>query len=759
MEKKSFNLRFGDRYRDIHMDDYIEAFSSGIYVFVKEADLIEVKSEMEYNYHGRKHICIKKNKEKKSRIIEADLIPSKSKGKQQQESYRVAVCDFNRAFSYEFHIKDICDNDEKRLKVAEFFYEQWEGKNELCKNHDLIYTCKSCQSHIKDLKNAIPWEDYSGLYFEKLFVWILLNKKEWMRPKIYFRSWIRFLIVNACSSIERLLANKILDYNEFSGIENTLMSTVETYASPICDIIIGGLSTELEPSYERLGITPDKQNKDRINQSLKVWFDEVSKEKDPNVSKENDSLEEFLQRMILGAKTFHPQLNGLVYSLLLDIWRGEYGEGSIPSKWLDWSVWVKEIESWKASPETISKPLEPNVKPVCKGNVLCCSTPVPYQLSVPGNEANSKNKSVSFYPALLWHTQHCPNCNNLMSGGVLKPSIWLQGARIETRTKPCQKSRIKLDSWTCGKCNNPECKCANCVTVNGKGCKKCSVCKACACAIDNCNCDVKVKCACKKCEMSFFSSTSKADSHIFILTKGKQNISCPLGEAHTTDGPKGGRGITTSKVFIDVNNFSDCMDGILATTSTYEDLCKLLKKCGFNKDQFEPLVQIKLKAYSEILIDNKYRLPKSNTSLNNLFKNLEKAIEEPSVASTKDLFYHYKALSNVISTFGTVLADLYKDLCQLIGNYDLNNGEIDLPLQIKVKTYSQILTDNKGRLTKSEPDLCILFKNLEKAIKQRSVASTQDLFNHYKALNKVISTFEWVFKDLEIGSIPIFHKR
>ena len=735
----------------LERDNYLEAFSSGMYVFVKEAYEIKVKSEMEYYYEGRKHIYIRKNKEIKSRIIEADLIPSKSKGKQQQESYRVAVCDFNRAFSFQFRKDNIYNDVDKQLCVAKFFYEQWEGKNELCKNkaHENIDTCKSCQSHIKDLKNAIPWEDYSGLYFEKLFVWILLNKKEWMRPKIYFRSWIRFLIVNACSSIERLLANKILGYNEFSGIENTLMSTVERYVSPICDIMIGGLSTELEPSYERLGITPEKQNQLRIDQNLQVWFDEVSKP--------NESLEEFLQKTILGAETFHPQLNGLVYSLLLDIWRGEE-EVNDKKRCENWQEWVDKIELWKARPETISKPLEPNVKPVCKGNVLCCSTPAPY----PGNEANSKNKSLSFYPALLWHTQHCFNCNKTMSGGVLKPSIWLQGERIQTITKPCQKSRIKLDSWKCGLCDSDECKCTNCVTVNGKGCIKCWVCKACACTSDNCNCEVKVKCACttyKKCEMSFFSSRSKADSHIYILTKGKQIISCPLGGAHTIDGPKYGRGITTSKVFIDVNNFSDCMDGILPTTSTYEDLCKLLVKCGFKKDQFEPLVQIKVKAYSQILIDNKDRLPKSNTSLNNLFKNLEKAIEEPSVASTKDLFYHYKALSNVISTFGTVLADLYKDLCQLIKNYGLNNGEIDQPLQIKVITYSQILTDNKARLTKSDSSLGVLFENLEKAIKQRSVASTQALFNHYKALSNVILTFEWVSKDIiEIGSIPIFHK-
>lgn len=537
----------------------IEAFKLGIYIFDNDVKATVIK--------------------------EAELISSNGKG--QQGPYSLKLRDLGTDFKNEFDNHPAMTDDAKQLVVAGFLYEIWQGELDLCKfcdpRHKDPYTC-TCVTNIDQLKNAIKWDDVDpGLFMEKLFVWILLNKKEWKRPKNYLVSWIRFLIVKPCLSIERLLANKIMSPNVFDQLKKNMTSTVERYASPTCDILIGGLSTELEPSYDRLGIEPKKQIDLRKNQNLEVWLKTVDQK----------PLLNFLQKTILGEGTRLPQLNGLVYGLLMDIWRGEE-EDPNTGRCENWQKWVEAIELWRLIPST-SKPQEPNVKPIYKGNVLCCSSPTPYFTTQNGNETASDNKNLNFHPPLIWPTQHCPSCNAVQSGGDLRHCIWLQGERFQTITKTCEK-KVKTNK-VCSICNIQKCSCKKCLPKKPKKCKQCKICTKCDCT--DCNCTEGAKCDCIKCKKIFFSSKKNAISHIYMLTNTVTKISCfldPLSH-HITGGAGAGTG-KTSEVFIDVtssfksnssNTVDKYFDNIIKGKNTINNLKTiLLDKCCFNWDEIEP---------------------------------------------------------------------------------------------------------------------------------------------------------------------------
>ena len=541
----------------------IEAFKLGIYIFDNTFD----------------------NDVNATFINEAELIPSN--GKDQQGSYSLTLRNLGTDFKNEFDNHPAMTDDAKQLEAAKFLYEIWQGELDLCKfcdpRHKGSYTC-TCQTNIDQLKNAIKWDDAaSGLFMEKLFVWILLNKKAWKLPKLYLVSWIRFLIVKPCLSIERLLANKIMDSSEFSDIQGKIPYTVEFYASPICDILIGGLSTKLDPSYDRLGIEQKTQTDRRINQNLEVWLN----------SDNQKQLLNFLQKTILGEGTPLPQLNGLVYGLLMDIWRGEE-EDPNTGRCENWQNWVEAIEFWRLNPST-PKPQEPNVKPIYKGNVLCCSSSILYSTTQNGKETASDNKSLNFYPPLIWPTQHCSYCNDVQSGGVLRPSIWLQGERFQTITKTCEK-KVKTNK-VCSECKALECSCEKCLPKKSKKCKQCKICTKCDCT--DCNCTEGAKCDCNKCKRIFFSSKRNANSHIYMLTNTITKISCPLDPSspHITGGAGPGTG-KTSEVFIDVTNsfksnssntVSNYLDNIIKGNNTISDLKTILvDNCDFNWDEIEP---------------------------------------------------------------------------------------------------------------------------------------------------------------------------
>lgn len=549
------------------------------------------------------------------------------------------------------------DTDKIKLEFVKFLYEQWNGAKDLCDHHkgDKSAPCK-CDKNIEKLKNCITDydDDNPGLYLEKVFVWILLNKKEWEIPKIYFVNWIRFIIRPACTSIKRMLTNKMLNVNEMNDIKSNIINITDIYDIIICNILISGLSTELVPSHARLSISDNKQIDIRNSQNLNTWLDNT-----------DQPLAEFLNLSILGDKNGVFLLNNLVYGLLLDLWR----EG-VNIK--NWDTWISKTYNWMIDGRKGTKPLEPVGRPVHRGEILCCSTPETY----PGNDNTIQ---VSFYTRLTWPTQSCSHCGKDQCGGVLKDSIWFEGDQLKTITKTCVKVsnkkcfKCKLNTCTCTCCVPKECKkCMKYTSVTAVGnsnitnpikpnndcgcriCKKCKKCKKCEC-IDCTGCIDGTKCDC--CEAIYFCSVirgmNKDLSQISILTDGKETISCKINSSlqlslvlcpeclkkppckikhfHYPFAVGAGKG---RKVFIDVVEFTDYLRKLLLHTDIIN--LQLIKDLAFDSIETMLVVRKIIKELS-VFFNDLYG------PINPIFKTIILIIDNPTI-SLDQLISDFKAL-------------------------------------------------------------------------------------------------------------------
>ena len=526
--------------------------------------------------------------------------------------------------------------DEKKNEYVKFLYELWKGGQILCDHHKGTESasCK-CAKNIEELKNCITDydDDNPGLYMEKVFVWILLNKKEWLLPKFYFSTWILFTIRPACRSIKIMLTNKKLNVNEMNDIGNNT-SADQIYAMIICDILISGLVTELKPSHDRLGITDFKQVESRSSQNLNKWFVNTT-------TGTTQPLVKFLNKSILGEESGVPLLNNLVYGLLLDLWRKDIN-------WDDWNTWISNTNVWILNGRKGTKSLEPVMRPVHKGEVLFCSTPETYT-------ADDNTKKVSFYTRLTWPTQKCSLCRKDQKGGVLKDSLWFEGQRLKTITKTC----VKLSSKNCSRCKTTVCTCVCCVpkmcerclkltsvtadtninlpddcrNCTCKICNKCEKCKKCEC-IDCTGCVDGTKCDC--CKSIFFCSNERGNdrdlSQISILTDEKKTIPCKISHYHYPFAIGAGTG---KKVFIDSEEFKNFyieeLKNVFRTkvSSNFIKNCQLFfVKCGFGPNEIDPcLFDITNDIYNDIkiIMDKSPLFCKANKAkidnINKLIKN------------------------------------------------------------------------------------------------------------------------------------------